>query len=177
MRTGRARDGSAARALLGSLLFFLAAPGTVAGAVPYWLTRWRMEPPLLPVPGLRVAGALVIGAGVASLLDSFLRFALIGLGTPAPIAPTRTLVVSGQYRHVRNPMYFAVVAIVLGQGLLLGSARVLTYGALAWLVMHVFVLLYEEPKLTEHYGTSYDAYRRNVRRWWPRLRAWRPAAP
>lgn len=143
--------------------------------MPYWLTRWRMQSPLLPIPGLRVAGVVLIVAGIASLLDSFLRFALIGLGTPAPIAPTKTLVVSGQYRHVRNPMYVAVVAIVLGQGLLLGSGRVLAYGAVAWLVMHVFVRLYEEPKLAGRYGTSYEAYRRHVRRWWPRLRPWRPA--
>jgi protein-S-isoprenylcysteine O-methyltransferase Ste14 len=169
-------DRGAVRPLLGSLLFFVVAPGTVAGWVPYRLTGWRMGPSLLPGPGLRVAGAVLVIAGVASLVDSFLRFALVGRGTPAPIAPTRQLVVSGQYRHVRNPMYVAVVAIILGQGLLLGSTHVLLYAGIVWLITHTFVLLYEEPTLASQFGTSYETYRRNVRRWWPRIQPWRGPA-
>src|SRR6516165_9894746 len=59
-----------------------------------------------------------IVAGVPGVLDSFARFALQGLGTPAPIAPPRNLVVSGLYRYVRNPIYVAVVAVILGQAVL-----------------------------------------------------------
>jgi protein-S-isoprenylcysteine O-methyltransferase Ste14 len=164
------------RPLLGSLLFFVVAPGTVAGWIPFRLSGWRMRPSVLTVPGLRAVGAVLIVAGVASLVDSFLRFALVGRGTPAPVAPTKRLVVSGQYRCVRNPMYVAVVAIICGQGLLLGSTHLLLYGAAVWLVTHTFVLLYEEPKLESLFGDSYEAYRRNVRRWWPRTRPWRGPA-
>jgi protein-S-isoprenylcysteine O-methyltransferase Ste14 len=140
--------------LVGSVLFLLAAPGTVAGLVPYWLTRWRVEGPILDAPILRVAGAAAVCAGFASLLDSFARFVFVGLGTPAPIAPPTRLVVSGQYRHVRNPMYVAVLVVVIGQGLVLGSGVLLQYAALLWLLTHAFVVLYEEPRLGSRFGTS-----------------------
>jgi len=96
----------------------------------------------------------------------------VGLGTPAPVAPPARLVVSGQYRYVRNPMYVAVVTIVIGEALVLGRAVLLAYAALLWLFFTLFVVLYEEPALAEKFGASYVAYRKNVRRWWPRRRPW-----
>jgi protein-S-isoprenylcysteine O-methyltransferase Ste14 len=124
------------------------------------------------VPGLRVIGGALIAVGLASLVECFLRFALVGLGTPAPVAPPKELVVSGQYRYVRNPMYVAILAILLGESLLLGSAAVLKYAALVWLMFHVWVLIHEEPSLSGKFGQSYANYRRHVRRWLPRLRPW-----
>src|SRR5712692_6831593 len=89
-------------AVLGSVFFLLIAPGTVAGLVPWWVSRWRVHAPLLDFPLLRVVGVLLIIAGIPVVVDSFARFAFQGLGTPAPIFPPRRLVVSGLYRHVRN---------------------------------------------------------------------------
>ena len=106
------------------------------------------------------------------LIETFSRFALQGLGTPAPIAPTKTLVVTGSYRFVRNPMYVAVVSLILGQALLLGSVGTLIWGVVVWLTVHAFVLAYEEPTLSRTYGEQYDRYRANVRRWIPRLTPW-----
>lgn len=163
-------------AVLGSIFFLLIAPGTVAGVIPWEISHWRMQPPLLGLPFLRVIGGLLIAAGIPMLLDSFARFALQGLGTPAPMFPTRHLVVTGLYRHVRNPMYVGVVGVILGQGLLLGNVRVLEYGALVWLIFHLFVLGYEEPTLRASFTSEYDAYRTSVPRWIPRLSAWRGAA-
>jgi protein-S-isoprenylcysteine O-methyltransferase Ste14 len=159
-------------ATLGTIVFFILAPGTVAGLVPYALTGWRVEgaAPGGAIGGV-VGGALILG-GVFSLVESFARFALVGRGTPAPVAPPTQLVVSGQYRYVRNPMYVAVLAILLGQSLVLGSARLLAYAALVWLVVHAWVLEYEEPKLTRTFGAAYGEYREKVRRWWPRARPW-----
>ena len=93
-----------------------------------------------------------------------------GLGTPAPFLPTQHLVVKGFYRYVRNPMYVAVVSIIVGQGLLLGNGYLLLYAALVWAAFHGFVLLYEEPKLRKTYGAEYEAYCTRVRRWLPRGR-------
>ncbi len=124
-------------------------------------------------PFLRAAGALLIVAGIPVLLDSFARFALQGLGTPAPVFPTRHLVVGGFYRYVRNPMYVAVVSVIVGQGFLLGNLRLLVYGAIIWLGFHVFVLAYEEPKLRATFGAEYEAFCVHVPRWLPRLRPWR----
>src|SRR5262249_9633755 len=90
-----------------------------------------------------------------------------GLGTPAPIAPTRHLVVTGLYRYVRNPIYVAVVAIILGQAVLMGDWRLVLYGALLWLFFHVFVVAYEEPTLEQTFGGEYAACRA-VPGWIPR---------
>jgi protein-S-isoprenylcysteine O-methyltransferase Ste14 len=132
-----------------------------------------MQPPQLRFSGFRVIGALMIAAGIAVVLDSFTRFALQGLGTPAPILPTRHLVVSGLYQYVRNPMYVGVLAIILGQGLLFGDGRLFAYGVLLWLGVHIFVVGYEEPTLRRSFGSEYDAFRRNVPRWIPRPSPWR----
>src|SRR4029079_241735 len=159
-------------AILGSALFFVVAPCTLAGLIPWSITHWELRPPLFDLELTRVIGVILILAGVPGLVDSFARFALQGLGTPAPIAPPRNLVVTGLYRYVRNPIYVAVVAVILGQGIAFGDGRLLVYGALLWLAFHAFVLAYEEPVLAESFGAQYEDFRANVPRWIPRLYAW-----
>ena len=157
-------------ALIGSALFLVLAPGTVAGLVPWWISHWRFETPVAGWFPLRIIGVVLIAAGAIVLLDSFARFALQGLGTPAPVFPTRHLVVTGLYRYVRNPMYVAVLATIIGQGLLFGNIRVLEYGALVWLGFTIFVMLYEEPTLRATFGAEYEEFCAAVPRWIPRLR-------
>jgi protein-S-isoprenylcysteine O-methyltransferase Ste14 len=159
-------------AAAGSAMFFVLAPGVVAGLVPWWLTGWRVRQPL---PAwvwwpARVVGGVLVAAGVAVLLHAFARFVTEGIGTPAPVAPTRHLVVGGLYRYVRNPMYLAVLACILGQALLLGQPVLLAYGGLMAAAFVSFVKLYEEPTLARTFGAEYDAYRAAVPGWWPRLR-------
>jgi protein-S-isoprenylcysteine O-methyltransferase Ste14 len=159
-------------AIAGSVFFLLLAPGTVAGLVPWWISRWRIQPAFLGFVGLRYLGALLIVAGIPVVLDSFTRFALQGLGTPAPVLPTEHLVVSGLYRYVRNPMYVGVAAVIFGQGLLFADPRVLSYGALVWLGFHLFVISYEEPTLRRQFGAGYARFCASVPRWLPRLKPW-----
>lgn len=158
-------------AALGSLLFLVVAPGVVAGLIPWWLTGWELEEPLPLWAPLRVVGAVLIAVGVVALLDSFRRFVVEGLGTPAPVAPTEELVVTGLYRYVRNPMYVAVAATILGQALLLGQVELFAYGAVFVAVVAAFVHWYEEPTLARTYGEQYEEYRRAVPAWIPRLSA------
>jgi protein-S-isoprenylcysteine O-methyltransferase Ste14 len=162
-----------ALAIAGSVVFLVIAPGFVAGLVPWWISHWRFGSPFLGLQVLRVAGGVLIGLGLIGLLDSFARFALQGLGTPSPVFPTRHLVITGLYRYVRNPMYVAVVSATVGQGLLFGNIRVLEYGALVWLLFHVFVLAYEEPVLRATFPAEYEDFCREVPRWIPRLAPWR----
>ena len=156
----------------GSVAFFLAAPTMVAVVVPWLLTGWKIggawpAPVLLDVVG---SAFLVIGA--FALIHSFAMFVIDGLGTPAPIAPTEKLVITGLYRWVRNPMYLAVELVIVGQAVLLRQAALLGYAALVGAAVAAFVYWYEEPALTERYGTRYTAYRASVPRWIPR----RPAS-
>jgi protein-S-isoprenylcysteine O-methyltransferase Ste14 len=165
-----------ASAVIGSVIFFFVAPGVVAYLVPFLLAQgqkeaWRLDPPVLEWAGL------VIGvAGTIALIECFARFALRGRGTPAPIAPTAHLVVTGLYRHVRNPMYLAVLAIILAQGMWFASTVVFIYAAIVWASFTAFVMLYEEPTLARSFGDEYAVYRSNVRRWIPRLVPWNPPA-
>jgi len=160
-------------ALTGSAVFLVIAPGFVAGVVPWWLSQWRIEPPFIGIPVFRWAGGALVTLGVLGLLDSFVRFAVQGLGTPAPIMPTRHLVVSGLYRYVRNPMYLAVASVILGQGLIFGNSALLEYGAAVCLLFHLFVLVYEEPTLRASFGSEYQIFCAAVPRWIPRLTPWR----
>jgi len=160
-------------AVLGSAVFFVVAPCTLAGFIPWSITRWQLQPPFLGLELTRGLGAILILAGIPGLVDAFARFALQGLGTPAPIAPPKNLVVTGLYRYVRNPIYVAVVAIILGQGVLMGDGRLIPYGALLWLSFHAFVVVYEEPTLEQTFGKEYEAFRAAVPRWIPRITPWR----
>ena len=159
-------------ALGGSFVFLLLAPGTVAGLVPWAITHWHFQPTLFRHDVTRAAGGFLIVLGIVPLVESFVRFALKGLGTPAPIFPTRRLVVTGFYRHMRNPMYFGVVTAIIGQAILFADMRLVAYAAMVWLLMHLFVVAYEEPKLHHAFGAEYDAFRDHVPRWIPRLRPW-----
>ena len=158
-----------AGAAAGSAVFLLLAPAVVCGLIPWLLTGWRMEG--APVAA-RIAGGVMIVLGAAFLLHAFARFVNEGLGTPAPVAPTERLVVGGVYRYVRNPMYLAVGATIVGQALLLGQFGLLVYAAAFGVVVFAFVRVYEEPTLSAQYGSSYDAYRRAVPGWLPRLHPW-----
>ena len=162
-----------ARAAAGSLVFLVVEPGVIAGLIPGLLTGWDVADPPWP---LQLVGGLLIGAGVLVLLQAFARFATEGLGTPAPIAPTEHLVVGGLYRYVRNPMYLAVAATIVGQALLLGRWVLIAYAAAFLATVASFVHWYEEPTLRDRYGAEYDAYRRAVPGWWPRRRPWQPDA-
>jgi protein-S-isoprenylcysteine O-methyltransferase Ste14 len=160
-------------AAVGSLAFLIAAPGVVAGLVPWLLTGWQFTPMPAWWELLRVLGLALIVGGLVVLLRAFARFALEGQGTPAPFAPTEKLIVTGEYRYVRNPMYVAVGTIIVGQALLLGRPALLVWAAVFWAVVAAFVHGYEEPTLSAQYGEEYAAYRRAVPAWVPRLRPWR----
>ena len=160
-------------AIFGSAVFLVVAPGFVAGFAPWLISRWQLKPALFGLGSVRIAGDVLFGLGIIGLLDSFARFAVQGVGTPAPVFPTHHLVVTGLYRYVRNPMYVAVVSTIAGQGFMLGNVGLLEYGGVVWLVCHSFALIYEEPKLRASFGSEYERYCREVPRWFPRFTAWR----
>jgi protein-S-isoprenylcysteine O-methyltransferase Ste14 len=157
-------------AALGSLGWLVVAPGTVCGLVPWLITGWRR--PGDPVWWVDDLGWLLVLAAAAVLVHAFVAFVWHGRGTPAPAAPTARLVVQGAYRHVRNPMYVAVVALVLGQVLLFASWGLFAYLVVIGIVQDAFVRSYEEPTLREAYGPPYDEFCANVPRWLPRVTPW-----
>jgi protein-S-isoprenylcysteine O-methyltransferase Ste14 len=121
--------------------------------------------------GYYLFGTPLIVFGCGLLFDSvFLRFAREGRGTLAPIDPPRFVVRGGAYRIIRNPMYVANVAIVVGSAAMFRSPQLLAWAVGILLAFHVFVVAYEEPTLRRLFGEDYDTYRRDVGRWIPRRR-------
>jgi protein-S-isoprenylcysteine O-methyltransferase Ste14 len=156
---------------VGSFVFLVFVPGVVAGVVPWWLTDWQVQERFAWL-SLQVAGSTLLLGGVVVLLHAFVRFVVEGVGTPAPVAPTERLVVGGLYRYVRNPMYLAVAAIIVGQALVFGQPILLLYTAVFAVSVAAFVRWYEEPTLFRQFGVQYDTYRRAVPAWWPRRKPW-----
>ena len=156
---------SRVRAAAGTIVFLFVAPGVVAGLVPWLLTGWDSSGP--PV-WLQAVGWIAVAVGAGVLLEAFARFAIEGIGTPAPVAPTKELVVGGLYRYVRNPMYLAVAALILGQAAILGSGLLVAYAAAFLATVWSFVHWYEEASLRRRFGAAYDEYASRVPGWWPR---------
>jgi protein-S-isoprenylcysteine O-methyltransferase Ste14 len=161
-------------AAVGSAVFFLVGPGVFVGLIPWLLTGWQVREPVPYWAPMRVLGVILLVAGLIALIQAFVRFVVEGLGTPVPVAAPERLVVGGVYRNVRNPMYVALLAVIVGQALLLGQLGLLLYAAGIWLIAAAFVRFYEEPALRRRFGADYEAYRRAVPAWWPRLRPWKP---
>jgi protein-S-isoprenylcysteine O-methyltransferase Ste14 len=160
-------------AAIGSAVFFVIAPGMVAGFVPWLISGWDV---LWPMSALGIAvmvlGSVVLTVAVIVLIRNFVRFVVEGRGTPSPALQTERLVVGGDYRFVRNPMYLAVITAIFGQAMIFGSLALVLYALAVWAVMATFVRMYEEPLLQNRYGEEYERYRRGVRAWMPRLRPW-----
>ena len=162
------------RNIIVSILFAIfGGPGIVLVYLPLWFTRFRV-PAGEPWWQMALAGVL-IAAGVAPGFESARRFVAVGLGTLVPTAPTEHLVVSGFYRHVRNPMYVGVLIALAGETVFFERRVVILYLAIVWLATHLFVCLYEEPTLTRRYGDEYLRFKQNVPRWLPRLKPWQGA--
>ncbi len=152
---------------LKTLIFTILVPGTVAFGIPWLL----LNPPwglVLLFPSLWLLGFLPLLLGVGLYLWCAAAFTFFGKGTPAPIDAPIFLVKAGPYRWVRNPMYLAVLSMVIGQAILFRSFLLVGYALLVWGVVHLFVVFVEEPSLRHQFGESYDSYLRTVPRWLPR---------
>jgi protein-S-isoprenylcysteine O-methyltransferase Ste14 len=121
------------------------------------------------IAGPQVAGMVIGAIGAAVALWCIFTFATVGRGTPAPFDPPRRLVIRGPYRFVRNPMYIGAGLALASAALFYESLPLLGYAGLFFLATHVFVVLYEEPTLRRTFGEEYEAYCRQVGRWWPRV--------
>ncbi|MGD1104221.1 MAG: isoprenylcysteine carboxylmethyltransferase family protein [Terriglobia bacterium] len=157
--------------ILKTLLFAILVPGSVLVCVPYILLTKHVPRPEGWLNWLALAPC---GLGALILLTCAWNFAVVGHGTPAPIDPPKSLVVSGPYRFVRNPMYVGIDLVLFSEALLFSSPKLLVYALLFGIGFHLFVLAYEEPTLRKKFGASYQAYCQAVPRWIPRLTPWSP---
>ena len=164
--TGTDGRRSALSLTLRSLLWTVLLPGVVAGYVPWTFFGLRGTGIDLARPG-QLLGLLFILAGAVLLAACIFEFARSGRGTLSPVDPPKHLVVRGLYRYVRNPMYLAVTAVLLGEVMLMRSGALATYWLIWFVVVNAFVIGYEEPTLRAQFGASYEEYMRTVGRWIP----------
>ena len=148
---------------LKNLLFTVFVPGTVAGFVPWLVTRGET---FTWSAGTALA-LLLFAAGGAIYFWCLWDFATFGRGTPAPIDAPKSLVVHGLYRYSRNPMYVGVLTVLLGWVVLSGWLVLLVYSACVASCFQLFIVYYEEPHLKRTFGQSYEAYLGRVGRWLP----------
>ena len=154
--------------ILRTLIFTIFVPGFWTVAMPYWLIPRGTRPNL---HGVGAVGGVLIAAGIALYFAcAFLGFALRGKGTPLPMDPKK-LEVEGPYWVVRNPMYWSVALVMLGEAAVFHSFALVELVAAFAAGVVVFVLLYEEPALRRKFGEEYEAHSKRVPRWLPRLRA------
>jgi len=152
---------------LGSILFFILAPGMVAGFIPLALLRTG---PQVQTGFLAYAAFPLWVIGTTVLIWCFWDFLVKGKGTPAPINPPKELVVSGLYKYVRNPMYVGILLVILGHFLWFGFWNLLIYAAVVFAAFSAFVIFYEEPTLKRNFGAAYEDYLKRVPRWIPKFR-------
>lgn len=154
---------------LRTLIFTIVVPGFWTVVMPYWLLPRGAQPDLR---GVGAAGWLFIAGGMQLYFAcAFWGFALRGKGTPAPIDPPKKLVEEGPYRIVRNPMYWSVAFVLLGEALVFHSLTLAELAVTLFAGANLFVLFYEEPVLRRKFGAEYEDYCRRVPRWLPRLKA------
>lgn len=155
------------RLVIGTILHTLLLPGSLLVGLPYWLLASRDGVPAAALP--LILGTVLMVLGVGGLGVCFWDFVVSGKGTPNPLDPPRILVSDRLYQHIRNPIYVAVVMMLLGEALAFATAMLALYAAILWLVLHGFVLFYEEPTLRRGFGARYEVYCREVPRWIPRF--------
>jgi protein-S-isoprenylcysteine O-methyltransferase Ste14 len=145
---------------LRALFAFLVLPGVVAFAVPIvWLIAASHTQVVQPL------GLGVLTVGCIALLWCVRDFYVSGKGTLAPWSPPANLVVVGLYRYTRNPMYVAVVAILLGWAISFALRELYFYAIAVAVAFHLRVVFGEEPWLARKHGALWADYANRVPRW------------
>ncbi|MES1245690.1 MAG: isoprenylcysteine carboxylmethyltransferase family protein [Acidobacteriota bacterium] len=156
---------------------FAAVRGIVYGSAFVFLWAWvasavRRYDASLPVSmpsALRALGFVLACVGGVIAASCIAVFASRGEGTPFPLDAPRKFVATGPYRYVRNPMYVGAILVLIGAGFAVLSPSIVLLGFAFWGLMHLLVLVYEEPVLTAKFGDDYTRYRKEVNRWLPRF--------
>lgn len=166
------------KAILRHLSSFI-APVVMGILLPYWIIsaghRQAAEPWITRSVPLAILGAVITAAGLVLAVLTIRLFILIGRGTIMPWDPTRRLVIAGLYQHVRNPMILSLLIVQIGEGILFASTGMAILAALFFLVNTVYFIYSEEPGLEKRFGAEYVEYKKNVPRWIPRFKPWRPS--
>jgi len=154
------------------------APVVVSFVLPYLILSYEHSRLARPVftasPALLITGGVISIAGLALTISTIRMFILIGKGTIMPWDPSRKLIVSGLYAHVRNPMILSISLLLIGEAILFSSVGIAVMVAVSFIFNTLYFIFFEEPGLEKRFGREYVEYKKNVPRWIPRLKPWKP---
>lgn len=154
------------------------APIIMSAVIPFLIVvferRFFDHPVIAPATGLSAVGLVICVAGLMLLIAAIRMFIMIGNGTIMPWDPTRKLIIVSLYSHVRNPMILSLIIILVGEAILFASCGIALLAALSFVGNTIYFIFSEEPGLEKRFGEEYIEYKRNVPRWLPRLKPWRP---
>ena len=119
-------------------------------------------------------GLLLIIAGLTLMILTISSFIKIGKGTLAPWSPAKKLVIRGLYAYVRNPMILGVLTVLAGESILFLSGNIFAWAVIFFLINNVYFSVFEEPGLEKRFGDEYKEYKKNVPRWIPKVKPYKP---
>jgi protein-S-isoprenylcysteine O-methyltransferase Ste14 len=142
----------------------------VAAALMWASHRWTPLAHWIEPPWNRIGG-LVAVAGVAIAVAAIAHFRRVGT-TVDPTDPSKSsrLVTDGVFRASRNPMYLALLLLLIGWAIWLGSATPWLGPPLFVVVLTRVQIIPEEVALRRRFGQQYVLYQQRVARWIGRRR-------
>lgn len=150
---------------LRNFIFTVLQPGTVTILIPFFLLKSEEKTWPRHFEWVHGLSGIVCCVGLFVLLDCIFQFGKIGRGTLSPVDPTQNLVISKYYRVTRNPMYLAVLSILISESVFYHSYILLIYSIAVFAIFHAFILFHEEPRLLRVFGQKYELYKKTVPRW------------
>ena len=108
----------------------------------------------------------LLGLAVLVMALALFQFKKVKTTTnPIDLTKTSSLVTQGILKYSRNPMYLAMLLILLAFGLKLSNAFNTLVAAGFVYYMNHFQIRFEEEALEKKYGKIYSIYKKNTRRW------------
>lgn len=120
-----------------------------------------------------VAMSVLSIVGLILAIWTMLLFYRTGKGSPAPWNPIETLIITGPYAYVRNPMLMGVFCLLLAESVFFRSDALFLYFVIFVLINSIYFPLFEEKALLKRYGDAYRVYKQYVPRFIPRLTPWK----
>jgi len=156
------------RLAIEATLATIVVPGAAVILAPYLILSAQDSIPAPRTDLLGLLAILLVVVGASMMIWVSYSFVVRGRGTPIPIDPPSNFVAHGLFRYVRNPMYLGAVLVVISETVLFQCWWLGVYALGLWLVLHSFLVVFEEPQLRRRFGQVYLDYCASTPRWIPR---------
>lgn len=158
--------------IVGGLIVIVLIPSIIYLLTSLFDKVYRLE--IIANPVIRwIVIIILLATGLTYGIWSLIVQNTIGEGGPVEIGnieispKTKNLVVTGPYKHTRNPMLFGAFLIYLSFALFINSATSVILVCALIIFMLTVVVKLEEKRLSRDFGNQYEEYRNKVSRFIP----------